>query len=46
VAAATSAVPIATVVRTGASAVPQFVVALVLLPSLLVRGLAAKRFAP
>jgi hypothetical protein len=46
VAAATSAVPIAIVVHNGPSALPQFVVALVLLPSLLARGLAAEMFAP
>jgi hypothetical protein len=46
VAAATSAVPIGIVVHKGPSALPQFVVALVLLPSLLARGLAAEMFAP
>jgi hypothetical protein len=46
VAAAAGAVPISIVVHDGPSALPQFVVALVLLPSLLARGLAAKRFTP
>jgi hypothetical protein len=46
VAAATSAVPVGIVVHNGPSALPQFVVALVLLPSLLARGLAAEMFAP
>ena len=39
-------VPIGVVVHNGPSALPQFVVALVLLPSLLARGLAAEMFAP
>ena len=46
VAAAAGAVPIGIVVHNGPSALPQFVVALVLLPSLLARGLAAEMFAP
>jgi hypothetical protein len=46
VAAATSAVTIAIVVHNGPSALPQFVVALVLLPALLARGLSAEMFAP
>ena len=46
VAAATGAVPISIVVDNGPSALPQFVVALVVLPSLLARGLAAEMFAP
>ena len=41
VAAAASAVPIAIVVNNGPSALAQFVVVLVVLPSLLARGLAA-----
>ena len=46
VAAATSAVAIGIVVHAGPSALPQLVVALVVLPSLLARGLAAEMFAP
>src|SRR4051794_7300990 len=46
VAAVTSAVSIVIVVDNGPSALPQFVVALVALPSLLARGLAAEMFAP
>lgn len=46
VATATSAVPISIVVHNGPSALPQLVVALVLLPILLARGLAAETFAP
>ena len=46
VAAAIGAVPIGTVVHDGPSALPQFVVVLVLLPNLLARGLAAEMFAP
>src|SRR4051812_41436132 len=45
-AAATGAIPIGIVVHNGASALPQFVVALVVLPGLLARGLAAEMFAP
>ena len=45
-AAATGAVPIGIVVHDGPSALPQLVVALVLLPGLLARGLAAEVFAP
>ncbi|MEN3263184.1 MAG: hypothetical protein V7646_78, partial [Pseudonocardia sp.] len=40
------AVPISIVVHNGPAALPQFAVALVLLPSLLARGLAAEMFAP
>jgi hypothetical protein len=46
VAAATCAVPIAIVVHNGPAALPQFVVALVVLPTLLARGLSAEVFAP
>jgi hypothetical protein len=46
VAAATSAVPIGIVVHNGPAALPQFVVVLVVLPSLLARGLSAEMFAP
>jgi thiamine transporter ThiT len=46
VAAASTAVSIAVVVHNGPSAVPSFAVALVVLPVLLARGLAAEMFAP
>jgi hypothetical protein len=46
VAAATTAVTIGVVVHNGPSAVPTFVVALVVLPILLARGLSAEMFAP
>jgi hypothetical protein len=45
-AVATSAVPIGIVVNNGTSTLPQFVIALVVLPALLARGLAAETFAP
>jgi hypothetical protein len=45
-AVAASAVPIAIVVNNGTSVLPQFVFALVVLPALLARGLAAETFAP
>src|SRR3954470_17996644 len=46
VAAATAAIPVSIVVHNGPAAVPQFVIALVVLPSMLARGLAAEKFAP
>jgi hypothetical protein len=46
VAAAVGAVPIAIIVDNGPAALPQFVVALVILPIVLARGLAAEMFAP
>ena len=46
VAAAAGAVPIAVVVHNGTASVPQFVVALLILPALLARGLTAEMFAP
>ena len=45
-AAATGAVPISIVVDDGPAALPQLVIALVVMPGLLARGLAAKTFAP
>jgi hypothetical protein len=46
VAAATGAVPISIVVRHGPDALLRLAIALVVLPALLARGLAAERFAP
>src|SRR4051812_37723167 len=46
VAAVTSAASLVIIVQNGPSALPQFVVALVVLPTLLARGLAAEMFAP
>jgi hypothetical protein len=45
-AAAAGAIPISVVVHDGPGALPQFVIALVVLPTLLARGLAAEMFAP
>jgi thiamine transporter ThiT len=46
VAMAAGAVPIGLIVHNGPDALPQFVIALVVLPVLLARGLAAEMFAP